>query len=453
MKISKVTCNCTAVTIEVSGPLRPVVACHCKECQKQSGLILGATAAPQDKISVTGADNVQWYDHLGSAKRGFCKKCGCFLLYQMHGDQTISISAGLFGQDDDLAVASQIFTGEKNKATPLLSGVPAYDGPAPSLNDLPDLPEPHWREKISKASERISPYVRKTPTMAISGDDFGLETPVNLKLELLQVSGSFKPRGAFNTILSCDVHPSRIVAASGGNHGAAVAYAANKLRIPSTIFVPKISSPAKTSKIASYGAELQIVGNEYSESLAACKAFQSSTNAMDVHAFATQEAIAGQGTVAKEWLEQEPDLDTLLVAVGGGGLISGIAAWYQNRVKIIGVEPAGAPTLSQALKNGKPVNVSVNSIAADSLGARITGDVNYQICKKYVDTVITIDDNSITNSQRRLLYKYSLVVEPGGATAFAALLSGAYSPARDERVGVLVCGSNVTLESLLPSKT
>lgn len=445
MTTTKVHCNCSAVSIEVTGPLRPVIACHCRECRKQSGYVFAATAALDDNMSVTGGDNITWYSHSVSSKRGFCSICGCYMLFKDAGRQDTAIAAGLFDPPDDIPLESQIYISEKPPTIPLFPDRRSFEKES---DDRFSVPEPEWRARITAAADRIRPYIRRTPVMDVDGSDFGLKGTVSLKLELFQVTGSFKPRGAFNTLLSSDVPDAGVTAASGGNHGAAVAYAAKTLGITATIFVPEISSPSKQKKIASYGASLRVGGAEYAESLMACETFQAETGAMSIHAYDAEKTIAGQGTVAKEWLEQSPGLDTLLVAVGGGGLVSGIAAWCQNSVKVVAVEPEGASALSQALEAGAPTNVSVRSVAADSLGARRIGDLNYPIARKYVASSVTVPDSAVTETQHHLWQKYGVAAEPGGATALAALLSGAYKPDPGERVGVLVCGSNVSLSTL-----
>ncbi len=293
---------------------------------------------------------------------------------------------------------------------------------------------------IEAAAERIRPYVRRTPLLRLDG-------PVRceLKLELLQVMGSFKPRGAFNTLTSVDVPESGVAAASGGNHGAAVAYAAHTLGHKAAIFVPEIVRAAKRALIEGAGAEIHVGGARYPEALAACEAYQAATGAIGIHAYDAPLTVAGQGTVAAEWERDSDGLDTVLVAVGGGGLIAGIAAWFQGRVKVVGVEPEGSRCLHAALEAGRPVDVDIDSIAADSLGARSVGALNYAIASQHVAGVTQVTDAAIEDAQKALWRATRLVTEPGGATAFAALASGAYTPAPGERVGVLVCGANADL--------
>ena len=301
------------------------------------------------------------------------------------------------------------------------------------------------RPDIERVYTLIRHYIRKTPTVEVTGADFGLaQTRVVVKLELLQRAGSFKTRGAFTNLLTRPVPAAGVVAASGGNHGAAVAYAAMQLKIPAKIFVPTISSPAKIDRIRGYGADLVVGGERYAEALAASEAWAAETGGLPVHAFDQRETLLGQGTLAIELDVQAPDLDTVLVAVGGGGLIGGIAAWYRGRVRVIGVEPALAPTLSEALRAGRPVDAPAGGIAADSLAPRRVGELMFPLARDYVDRVVLVEDAAIERAQRALWDALRIVAEPGGAAALSALLSGAYQPARDERVGVVVSGGNST---------
>lgn len=300
---------------------------------------------------------------------------------------------------------------------------------------------------IETAAARVTPYIRQTPILTVAPAEFGTEHPVALKLEFLQHAGSFKSRGAFNNLLDGKVPAGGVAAASGGNHGAAVAYAAQRLGHSATIFVPEISSPAKIAAIRSFGAEARVGGARYNDALDACNAFIAKSGARSVHAYDTALTIAGQGTLAREWEHQSgANLpDTVLVAVGGGGLISGMAAWWQRRVKVVGVEPRHSRALHAALEAGRPVDVTVDSIAADSLGAKAAGNLVYQASSKWVDHVALVDDAAILDAQRRLWRDFRIASEPGGAAALAALISGAYTPKAGERVGVLLCGANVDL--------
>ncbi len=313
------------------------------------------------------------------------------------------------------------------------------------MSSLEALPGP---QDIDAAAARIAGHVRETPLLASDGRDLGLPFPLVMKLECLQHSGSFKARGAFNNLLSRKLPAAGVAAASGGNHGAAVAFAAGRLGTPARIFVPEISSPAKLARIRAAGADVVVSGARYADALALCEAFQQDSGAAGIHAYDATETIAGQGTVGREWEAQSPDLDSLLVAVGGGGLISGIAAWFQGRKRIIGVEPEGSRALHAALATGEPVDVEVHSVAADSLGAKRAGVLTHALADRHVERVVLVPDEAIEEAQRRLWRACQLAVEPGGAAALAALLSGAYVPADGERVGVLVCGANVDLALL-----
>lgn len=300
------------------------------------------------------------------------------------------------------------------------------------------------REAITRAATRIAPHARRTPVVDVMVE--GVELPVTLKLELLQHSGSFKARGAFNNLVAAQVGPGGIATASGGNHGAAVAYAARELGHKARIFVPEISSPAKVARIASYGAEIVQKGANYNEALALCDTYIVESGAVSVHAYDSEATLEGQGTLGRELEAQAPGLDTLLVAVGGGGLIGGIAAWYQSAVKIVGVEPQTCNTLHAALAAGERVAVKPSGLATDSLGATTVGRLMFEIAKDHVSQVVLVSDDDIRNAQRKLWRDMQLVTEPGGATAFAALLSGAYKPQTDERVGVVVCGANTSMD-------
>lgn len=298
---------------------------------------------------------------------------------------------------------------------------------------------------ISETYARIRDHVRRTPVIDIDAAELGLASgSLALKLELLQHSGSFKARGAFANLTGQVVPAAGVAAASGGNHGAAVAFAAEKLGHRAHIFVPTISSPAKIERIRSYGADLVIEGNRYAEALERCQAFIAKTGALSVHAYDAPLTLLGQGTVGLEFEEQAPNLDTLLVAVGGGGLIGGIAAWYQGRVKVVGVEPETAPTLHAALAAGSPVDVAVSGLAADSLGATRIGGLPFGIAREHVPQSVLVPDDAIRKAQLVLWDRLKIAAEPGGAAVLAALMTGAYAPARGERVGLLICGGNTT---------
>lgn len=317
------------------------------------------------------------------------------------------------------------------------------------LQDFAMTERPVTRPMIEAAAARIAGHARVTPVMRLGQGAFGGPADISLKLEALQHAGSFKTRGAFNNLLSLDIPAAGVSAASGGNHGAAVAYAAMKRGAKATIFVPEISPAAKIDTIRRFGAEVVVGGAQYDDAQAACDRFVAETGALKIHPFAATETIAGQGTLGREWDLQEPDLDTVLVAVGGGGLISGIASWFAgSKVKVVGVEPAGSRALQAALEAKRPVEVKVASVAADSLGARNVGQLVYDVCKDTVDHVALVEDEAITEAQRTLWRDFRLASEPGGAAALGALLSGAYKPAAGERLGVLVCGANVDLPKL-----
>jgi threonine dehydratase len=298
-------------------------------------------------------------------------------------------------------------------------------------------------QAIERCERLIRPYIRRTPAMTLDRSELGLPAgPLTLKLELLQHAGVFKARGAFANLLTREIPKAGVVAASGGNHGAAVAYAAMRLKKPAKIFVPSVSSPAKIARIREYGADLTVGGEFYAEALAASEAWVQQTGAMPVHAFDQNETIMGQGTLGLELEYQAPDIDTVLVAVGGGGLIAGIAAWYAGRVKVVGVEPNESPTLTKALEAGHPVDAEAGGLAADSLAPRRVGEKVFPIVQKYAPQTVLVSDEAIAMAQAQLWRGLRLVAEPGGAAAFAAISSGAYRPAPGERVAVIISGGN-----------
>ncbi len=299
------------------------------------------------------------------------------------------------------------------------------------------------RSEVRRAALRIAPYVRRTPTVHLGADRVGLPHDVVLKLEGLQHSGSFKARGAFNTLLSAPVPEAGVIAASGGNHGAAVAYAAARLGHRARVFCPANAPEAKLARIRRYGAEVTPVGNDYAEAYQRSLEEEARTGAVRVHAYDQREVVVGQGTVAYELSRQAPDLDTVLVAVGGGGLIAGCATWYTDSVRVVAVEPERAPTLHAARAAGSPVDVEVGGIAADALGARRLGSIAAEVTGRYVDESLLVPDAAIRRAQEVLWEELRVLAEPGGATAVAALLCGAYVGAPGERVGVLVCGANL----------
>ena len=315
---------------------------------------------------------------------------------------------------------------------------------SPHLKNIASMTtDPVTPERIAETARLIRPHIRHTPVMRVDMVDFDQAArSLDLKLECLQHSGSFKARGAFTSLLTRPVPAAGVVAASGGNHGAAVAYAAAKLGKKATIFVPEVTSPAKAERIRSYGADLVIGGARYADALAASEDFITKTGAMPIHAFDQAETLIGQGTLGAEIEADLPDIDTLLVAVGGGGLIGGIAGWYRGRIRIVAVEPEGAPTLYKALEAGEPVDAEMNGIAADSLAPRRVGTLMFPFAQRYVDHVALVSDEAIVAAQQALWRGLRIVAEPGGAAAVAALLSGRVAVQPGQRIGVLLCGAN-----------
>jgi threonine dehydratase len=304
---------------------------------------------------------------------------------------------------------------------------------------------PITRKAIAATEAVIRPYIRRTPLLNADLGDFGLPAhKLIFKLEMLQHSGSFKVRGAFANLLLRQPPPSGVVAASSGNHGAAVAYAAQRLGVPATIFVPDTASPAKAERIRDYGARLMIAGTRYADALAASETYIAQSGAMAVHAYDQVETLLGQGSLGLELEQDAPDIDTLLVAVGGGGLIGGIAAWYGGRVRLVAVEPESAPTLHMALAEGMPVDAPAGGIAVDSLAPRRVGQLMFPIAQAHVNRTLLVSDDWIRRAQTSLWSALRIVAEPGGAAAFAALLSGHYRPEPGERIAVLICGANTT---------
>ena len=348
---------------------------------------------------------------------------------------------------------------------PLDSPMPPAPGPANEARSMQgngQLAAPIGRESIRTAWRRIAPRIRRTPLIDVEVDG----RPVNLKLECLQRSGSFKARGAFNRLLAALESPGLadslrrhgVVAASGGNHGIAVALAAADLGVPAHIFVPTTAPAAKQARLRALGATLHLHGTRYADALAASQAFAAEHHALVAHAYDQDEILAGQGTVALEWQQQRPDLDALLIAVGGGGLIGGIAAWHGEagtapdggsprepvrQAAVVAVEPLACPTLNRALAAGRIVDVEPGGLAADSLGATRVGERMFAIAERHVAQSVLISDDAIRDAQRWLWQQLRLAVEPGGAAALAALRSGAWQPPADARIGVLVCGANV----------
>lgn len=299
----------------------------------------------------------------------------------------------------------------------------------------------NWTDRIKAAQARIAPHIRRTPVMTAAG--FGDGLPVAFKFEQMQHTGSFKPRGAFNTLLSQEVPEAGLVAASGGNHGAAVAYAGARLGHPARIYVPEMAGPAKIGLIERLGADLVVVPGAYANALEAARAHEAETGAMQIHAYDAEGTVAGQGTLFAEWEDQGLEADTVLIAVGGGGLIGGALGWFAGRRKVVAVEPETSCALHAALAAGEPVDVEVSGVAANALGARRIGGICFGLAQAQGVESVLVDDATITAAQLALWRELRQLVEPAGATALAALMSGAYRPGRGERVAVLICGGNV----------
>ncbi len=321
------------------------------------------------------------------------------------------------------------------------------------------------RDEIRRTYDTIRPYIRRTPVVQVdigeldapptSPSPFTAALPgasaklaASLKLEQLQCAGSFKARGAFANLLLRDVPPAGVVAASGGNHGVAVAYAAHRRGVPAKIFVPTVSAPAKVERIRQLGAQLVVTGERYADALAAAQAWVESSGAMSVHAFDQRETLLGQGTLALELAGQAGDIDTVLVPVGGGGLIAGIASWFAGTARVIGVEPDGAPTLTRARAEGRPADAPAGSVAADALAPRRVGDLVFPITQSYVEDVVLVDDASILAAQRALWQAVRIAAEPAASVGIAALLTGAYKPAPGEHVAVVISGANLSPSQL-----
>lgn len=308
------------------------------------------------------------------------------------------------------------------------------------------------KSDIEQAMTLISPQIRRTPVLKVKPSDcegvgaskLHQSLAITLKLEYLQCSGSFKARGAFNNLLSQAIPTAGVVAASGGNHGAAVAFAARELGVKAHIFVPTVSSVEKQRRIEQLGAKLVVGGDRYADALISAAQFAEETGALAVDAYNTNKTLAGAGTTALELVQQAPDIDTVLVAVGGGGLIGGMAAYVGDRIKVVAVETEGTPTLHSALKAGSPVKVATSGIATDSLGASQVGTLCFPLLQRYVAESLLVTDEAVTQAQSLLWNNFRIVAEPGGAAAFAALSSGVYRPDPNEQVAVLICGANTS---------
>ncbi len=301
-------------------------------------------------------------------------------------------------------------------------------------------------DDVELATRRLDGRVRRTPTITIEPGPLGGPIGAVLKLELLQHTGSFKPRGAFNRVLHAGVIPAAgLIAASGGNHGAAVAHVARMLGVPAEVFVPSSSPTMKVDRIRRLGAEVVVGGAFYPEAQEACDRRAAASGALLVHPYDHVDVVAGQGTVFRELEEQAPGVDTVLVAVGGGGLVAGAAAWFAGRVKVVAVEPERSCCLHAALVAGAPVSVEIGGLAADSLGARQVGELAFALAQRTGAASVLVTDEAIADAQQMLWSELRIVAEPGGAAALAALLSGVYRPEPNERVAVVVCGGNLDL--------
>lgn len=305
------------------------------------------------------------------------------------------------------------------------------------------------RGDILAAAERIAPYVRRTPVLTLERGAFGSPARLVCKLELHQHAGSFKTRGAFNRLLTSErAADAGVCAASGGNFGTAIAYAAGVLGIRATVFVPEISSPAKVTRLRELGADVVVTGREYADALDACRQRVAETGADMPHAYDDHAVVAGAGTLGRELLDAEPELDTIVVAVGGGGLVGGIASWVRHDVRVVAVESHGTPTLRRAMAAGEPVDVEVGGLVADSLGARRIGDHGLAAARRWVDDLVVLDDDRIRRAQDRLWREARIACEPAAAAPLAALGPAGYVPDADERVALVVCGANVDLATL-----
>jgi threonine dehydratase len=311
------------------------------------------------------------------------------------------------------------------------------------------------KAEIELARDRIADRVRRTPVLSLRENALAnLPGTLSFKLESCQVTGSFKPRGVFNRVLSEPSLPrSGLVAASGGNHAVAVAFAARTLGLPCEVFLPSIAPATKREQLRGLGARVSVVGNVFAEALEASDARAKEIGALSVHPFDHPAVVAGQGTLAAELEDQLPNLETVLVAVGGGGLIGGMAAWYAGRVRLVAVEPEGSPSLAQARQEGRPVDIQTGGLAADSLGCRRVGTLGFDLAQRSVDRALVVSEAAIRKAQRLLWDELRIIAEPGGAVALAALVEGAYVPAPGERVGVILCGGNTDPASLFAERT
>ncbi|SFO12715.1 threonine dehydratase [Variovorax sp. PDC80] len=307
-----------------------------------------------------------------------------------------------------------------------------------------------WRSEIDSAwqrlNERSGHFLRQTPLWKLPAAALGVAAPgaeVWLKLEHLQVSGSFKARGMMNRLLANGIPESGVIVASGGNAGIATAAAARALGVRCEVYLPGVSPEAKRARLRALGAEVVVVGQLYPDALAACLARQAETGALLTHAYDQPEVVAGAGTLGREIEAQGGLPDAVLVSVGGGGLIGGLAGWFERRARVIALEPEGAPTLFRAREAGAPVDVEVGGIAADSLGARRIGAIAWDIAQRHVADALLLSDEAIRAAQQWLWKEMKLAVEPAAALPLAALQTGAYVPRAGEKVCLIVCGANV----------
>jgi len=302
------------------------------------------------------------------------------------------------------------------------------------------------RAAITAAASRLAPHIRTTPVIDVLASDLGVDAPgaLALKLEHLQHTGSFKARGALNALLTAEVGRDGVVAASGGNHGVAVAWAAARIGRPANVFVPEIAAPAKVAALRDHGAEVHQAGAEYSVALAAAEDWSSTRDVTRVHAYDQTEVVTGAGTLAAELDAQCPDLDTIIVACGGGGLSGGLSSWFGDGRRIVVVETHETPTYASAVRAGQPVDVAVSGVGADALGARRLGDVGWNALRAVGAESVLVGDDAVLEAQNVLWRAVRLRVEAAGATALAALRVGAIELRESERVGVVVCGANVS---------
>ena len=302
------------------------------------------------------------------------------------------------------------------------------------------------RSAIEAAAERIAPYARKTPVLRLPEGSFGLSFPLVLKLEHHQRSGSFKSRGAYNLLLARQVPAAGVVAASGGNFGLAIAEAASTLGIPATVFVPEAITPEKLEHFEGYGATVKVVPGFYADALAASQQFVSSSGALLGHAYDLPEIVAGAGTLALELDRQAPEIDAVAVAVGGGGLIGGIASWFRGDIDVVGIETEGTPTLRSALAANRPVDVEISGIAADALGAKRIGEIGFEAASRWATGSYLVSDEALLKARRALWDEVRVLCEPAAAAPLAGLLERIYRPKAGQTVCLVICGANGRLE-------